>query len=63
MHWFIGVFIIAPIWGMLSAQLLIQSWVFFISAIINLIGITIRNCDRKANATKFVIGIVSAVMF
>ncbi|MCK5589218.1 MAG: hypothetical protein KAI16_02825 [Candidatus Pacebacteria bacterium] len=43
----IGIIIISPLWGSISTQLFLQSWLSFIGLIINIIGIIRGKVERK----------------
>jgi len=61
--WWIGVIVIAPLWGMLSTQLFFQAWLSFINGIINIIGFFVGRVERKTTALGFVVCIGSFALF
>jgi len=59
----LGIFIVSPLWGMISARLFLQSWLAFISSIINLIGLVKGEVERKTTILGFGVGQFQAVLF
>lgn len=62
MKW-IGVLIVAPMWGMVSTQLFLQSWLFLINGFINIIGFIAGRVQRKITALGIAMGLGSALLF
>ncbi len=59
----IGTLVIAPLWGILSTQLLLQAWLSFINGIINIIAFFAGRVDRKSTALGFGVCIGSCALF
>jgi len=59
----IGVIIISPIWGIVSTQLFLQSWLAFINAIIDIIGIVRGKVARKNNLLGLGVAILQVLLF
>jgi len=62
MHW-IGIIIVAPIWGMVSTQLFLQIWLALINAVISLAGLIAGRVNRKKTGIGFAMGIGSSIIF
>lgn len=62
MHW-VGVIIVAPMWGIISTQLFLQIWLALINAIINFVGFIAGRVDRKKTGLGFAMGIGSGIIF
>ena len=45
----IGNIIVSPLWGIISTQLFLQSWLALINFVINLVGIAKGRVERKVN--------------
>jgi hypothetical protein len=59
----IGVIIVAPLWGMVSTQLFLQAWLAFINGIISIIGFLAGRVHRKISALGIGAGLGSAILF
>ena len=62
MRW-IGIFIVSPLWGMISAQLLLQAWLAFTNGIISIVGFFAGRVNRKTTALGIGVGIGSVILF
>ena len=62
MRW-IGLLIVAPLWGMISTQLFLQAWLAFINGIISIVGFFAGRVDRKTTALGIGVGLGSAFLF
>jgi len=61
--WWIGVLIVAPLWGMVSTQLFLQAWLAFINGIICIVGFFAGRVGRKATALGIGVGLGMAIFF
>ena len=59
----IGIIIVAPLWGMISTQLFLQSWLAFIGIIINIIGIFRGKVLRKTTFLGLGVALVQVILF
>lgn len=59
----IGVIIVSPIWGMVSSQLFLQSWLAFINSGILIIGIVRGVVPRKDNLLGLGIATFQGILF
>jgi len=62
MHW-IGILIVAPLWGITSTQLFFQIWLSVINAVINIIGLIAGRVGRKKTGLGFAISLGSGLIF
>ena len=59
----IGLFIVAPIWGLISTQLFLQGWLSFINALIYIIGGIRRKIQFSNVAMGMGVGIGQCILF
>ena len=59
----IGVFFVSPLWGAISSQLLLQSWLAFVNLIIHLIGLVKGRVERKINLSGIGAALVQMLLF
>lgn len=62
MKW-IGLLIVAPVWGIFSTQLFLQAWLGVLNCIIAFWGIVIGKVERKDNAMAIGVNLLSVVLF
>ncbi len=59
----IGVIVVSPVWGILSTQLFLQSWLAFINAVIYIIGVIRNKVARKNNLLGLGVAILQVLLF
>lgn len=59
----IGGIIVSLLWGTISAQLFLQSWLAFIGAIINIVGIVKGKVERKTTLLGLGVSFVTMLLF
>jgi len=62
MKW-IGIFLVSPLWGALSTQLFLQTWLAALNFVICLIGFVRGAVPRKNNALGMGVALLSSVLF
>lgn len=59
----IGVILVSPLWGAISTQLFLQSWLAFINFVINLIGLLKGNVEKKVNLIGLGAALTQVILF
>ena len=62
MQW-IATLLVAPLWGLLSTQLFLQSWLALANFVMAFLAFLMANVPRKQNAMYMGVSIASAILF
>ena len=62
MKW-LGILLISPLWGVLSTQLFIQSWMGVVNFFISFVGFVKGAVPRKTTALQMGVALFSVVLF